>query len=261
MSLVNHATKSVNVWWPREPKPGNVGDILTPWLIKKITGYSSTFVNKPFTKKTLLGVGSIISFTNQNTVVWGSGAMRRPTDVNIEADYRSVRGPITRDILKEKGAKCPDIFGDPALLMPFYYRPEVIRKSYSIGLFAHYVDTDLVKKWYKNSEVLIINPLNAKPEEVVKQIVKCKKIISSSLHGIIIAQAYGVPACWVKHSNKLNGDDTKFYDYFQSVNIDLKPIDFYEKIPVKDMEKFKYTADIKFDPLKIINAFPIDQRI
>jgi hypothetical protein len=40
--------------------------------------------------------------------------------------------------------------------------------------------------------------------------------VSSSLHGIIVAHAYGVPARWVRWRHD-SGDGIKYLDYFQSV--------------------------------------------
>lgn len=252
--MIDHRVKSVNAWWPKAPPPGNFGDILTPFLIKKIFGYSAKYeVTKPFKNPTLIAVGSIASRANKFTTVWGSGLMSRSNKLSTEATYLSVRGPITRDRIIELGGECPDNFGDPALLMPSVYHPKNVRQPFEYGIFAHYVDTKEVSLWYRHApNVAMINPLNSRVENVVNRLLKCKRIISSSLHGIIIAHAYGIPAVWVKHSNKLKGDDSKFYDYFESVGIKMKPIDFYERIPVEDFSKFEYVSEITFDPVNII---------
>jgi pyruvyltransferase len=47
---------------------------------------------------------------------------------------------------------------------------------------------------------------------------ECEKIISSSLHGLIISDAYGIPNARVNVSNKLFGGDFKFIDYYKSVD-------------------------------------------
>lgn len=258
ITLINHETKTINAWWPNAPKPGNFGDILTPWLINKMCGYNCNYQNKPFIYPTLIAIGSIIQVANKDTVVWGSGLIKRDSVLNRRATYLAVRGPITRHILLDQGIGCPDIFGDPALLLPRYYPNNNPTKKYKIGIFAHYVDTELVTTWYANNpNITIINPLNNNITAVIDQVLQCEKIVSSSLHGIILSHAYGIPACWVKHSDKLFGDDTKFYDYFESVNVQLSPIDFQEMISFDDMGKFTYVSDITFNPLPLLNAFPV----
>jgi hypothetical protein len=237
--------KHIYAWWPRKPDPGNFGDILTPFLIKELYNYKCVYSSTPFVRPTLLGIGSIISRADRNCTVWGSGLIHSDGPLNPRAKYLCVRGPRTYEKLKELDISCPSIFGDPALLLPQVYKG-VKNQIYDFGIFAHYVDTEQVRQWYGNDpNILIIDPLDKNPLRVVDDVLKCKRIISSSLHGIITAHAYGIPAVWVRHSDKLNGDDIKFHDYYESVGLSAgTPVDFFEKISSEDFSKFTYQYDI-----------------
>jgi hypothetical protein len=141
-----------------------------------------------------------------------------------KARYLAVRGPLTRDVVLRAGGDCPEVYGDPALLLPLVYLRSAFReRRHDIGLVPHYVDL----KAARNYGLPIINPLRADPLEVVNEILACRAILSSSLHGIIVAHAYGIPAAWVRLSDRLDGDDTKFRDYAASVGIELVP---YKKL-------------------------------
>jgi polysaccharide pyruvyl transferase WcaK-like protein len=119
------------------------------------------------------------------------------------------------------GYNCPEVYGDPAILLPEHYKP-IVEKRYKLGIIPHYIDYKLVKAALKNNEqIKVINLLTKSVEATTNEILECHNIISSSLHGVIVSQAYGIPALWVKFSNKLSGDNIKFYDYYQSVNIDF----------------------------------------
>ena len=202
----------LKVWWSQGPKPGNFGDILTPYILK--------YYNIPFefSKKSYntICIGSIASKAKDDTLVLGSGIINSFEKLNINADWRFVRGPYTRRRIVDLGGECPEIYGDPAMLLPLFC--EESKKEYDVGIVPHYVDYNLVKDTYNLEFVINVldNPLN-----VTKQITKCRFIISSSLHGIIVANAYGIPAAWVKFSNKLHGDDIKFKDYGDSVGEEI----------------------------------------
>ncbi len=179
----------------------NYGDLLSKYLVEKISG-----------KK--------VKWVHPKKQAWyrGSGIIDLKHDI-AKADFRAVRGPKNRARLLELGFDCSEVYGDPALLLPEFYSPEV-RKDYKVGIIPHYVDYREVNyKYGKDPEVNVIDLLTNNIEETTKEILKCEKIISSSLHGIIVAHAYGIPAAFIEFSNKIFGDGVKFQDYFLSVGL------------------------------------------
>jgi hypothetical protein len=48
--------------------------------------------------------------------------------------------------------------------------------------------------------------------------------VSSSLHGIIVAHAFGIPAAWLRWSDKLSGDGVKFRDHAALVGLSMQPV-------------------------------------
>lgn len=206
----------LSVWWSKSPRPGNFGDILTPYILDYF-GIRYHNVDRP-KRANALCVGSIAKFATKNTIVLGSGTMRHSDELCSDADWRFVRGPYTRGIIQECGGKCPEIYGDPALLLPLL-QPEASKKEHDVGIIPHYVDYEYVMNMYPDEHV--IDLLNKDPLSVAYEISKCKKVVSSSLHGIIAAHAYGIPAAWVEFSDKLSGDGIKFADHFSSVGSDI----------------------------------------
>ncbi len=210
-------SSNLRVYWSPCANNQNFGDKLTPYLIQKITGIYPLQCSKHCIREYYAVIGSILGLTNRNAIIWGSGIISRYQNVKRPKKILAVRGPETRRRLLEMGYKCPKIYGDPALLLPKFYFPK-IKKKYEFGVIPHYVDYEKVKLKVKSKNILVIDLL--KPvENVINDILSCKKTISSSLHGIITSQAYNIPSIWVKFSNDLAGDDTKFKDYFLSVGI------------------------------------------
>jgi len=112
------------------------------------------------------------------------------------------------------------------LLLPRIHNGEVAAK-YEIGIVPHYVDEAGGRG--RHPQYPIISPPRADPLQAVDEIRECRAILSSSLHGIIVAHAYGIPAAWVRFSNLLSGDDSKFRDYAASAGISLPPFRSPEK--------------------------------
>jgi hypothetical protein len=193
----------------------NVGDALNVYLAKKITGETPVFVQTSHdTHRKFMACGSILNHADKDTVVWGAGIANADDVIDPRCDIRAVRGPLTADRCKlQAGIDCK-VYGDPALLMPMFYNPERM-EHHKVGVIPHYINQsevfDTLPDGWK-----FINVFDD-IETIVRQIKGCKKILSSSLHGLILAHAYGVPALWFEGMYPLGGDGTKFYDYFASV--------------------------------------------
>lgn len=199
------------VWWWN--KNNNYGDILTPLLFEK---FNIPYVfEASYKHANILCTGSIASKARKHTTVLGSGFIDSNDKVEPFANYKFVRGPRTRNKILNKNGYCPAVYGDPALILPLII--DEAKKKHDIGFVPHYTEYNEIKKLYPNE--FVINLITNNPIKTTKEITSCRKIISSSLHGLIVANAYGIPASWVKFSNKLVGDDFKFYDYFESINI------------------------------------------
>jgi pyruvyltransferase len=196
----------------------NFGDLITPYINNKYCKNSMiTYVEDSYTGTKIISTGSIIRLCNNNTIVYGSGIR----DINQKVNNGliiSVRGPLTFNNYNKQHKLIHCAYGDPGLLMPLFYNPPIINKSHELGIIPHYIDYKNVVSMYKNDKVLIINLLDDNIENVINQILNCKNIISSSLHGLIVSDAYKIPNLWIKYDNKIKGDDTKFHDYFKSVN-------------------------------------------
>lgn len=218
--LLNHKHR-ISVFWFTDVE-NNWGDALNPVLIKSMTGKKAVLYNTIFNLTDMdvyWVIGSILgNFSDKNMVVWGSGVISAEIMLDVKPkQIYAVRGPLTRELLLSQGIECPDIYGDPAMLYPYYYKPKIEGK-YKLGIIPHYFDYDspLLDKFRHNHDIFIINILDD-INKVVDNICSCERIASSSLHGIIASDAYGIPSVWIEISDKVIGKGFKFYDYFEAV--------------------------------------------
>ena len=240
----------MKVWWlGGADGKGNFGDVLTPYILDYF-GQNYTFVKKHLDAD-ILCVGSIARRANKTTKILGSGIISKKDKLNISADWRLVRGPHTRKRILDLGGACPELYGDPAILLPEFC--DESKKEHDIGLIPHHIDYGLIKNNYPNEFTIQLRHLHRSPLDTAKEITKCRKVVSSSLHGVIAAHAYGIPAAWVDSENKLKGDDIKFQDYFASVGLfDIKKTSIDD--PIFTLPKINLTLDIKQAFEGVVNA-------
>ena len=207
----------------------NWGDIISHKIVEHFSGKklnpSKIFhfdpnATVPFVDGKLMVSGSILMYSLPEDYIWGSGCIKEREVGVPPKKYYAVRGPLTRGELIKVGRECPEVYGDPALLFPKIYNPD-IKKKYKFGIIPHFID-------YRDSESLkclkklkemgfkIIN-VTAGLFEFIDELKEVEHVISSSLHGLIAADAYGIPNARVYFSDGINGGDFKYIDYYASV--------------------------------------------
>jgi hypothetical protein len=203
----------------------------------------------PF-EKNLIGIGSILSTGNSNSDIWGAGFMSENEECKGGTIY-AIRGKLSLNKIRKQIAQGDKIklindvaIGDPALLLP-----ELIKsaesKKYKLGIIPHFSETDYFINYY-GSKYHVIDLRSNEIERVTNDITSCEKILSTSLHGIIVAHAYGIPAIWMEYTGlEPNTFGFKFRDYFSSVGIP-------EYIPIRNIKEVlesEYTLEDKFKSL------------
>jgi pyruvyltransferase len=209
-----------NLYWSVFYTP-NFGDWVGPYLYVKLTGHEPSFrVPDSLSRETVyVTAGSVLELVRENCIVWGSGI--KAASVTFPKPWRihAVRGPHSRQRVLELGYECPEVFGDPAILLPRVYRPRGNVPPATVGIIPHFRDYDDVVSWYAADPDVRVIDVRHSLERVVDEIAACSVTVSSSLHGIIVSHAYGVPCVWTRLSDRLSGDGIKFRDYFASAGI------------------------------------------
>ncbi|MBR0177262.1 MAG: polysaccharide pyruvyl transferase family protein [Bacteroidales bacterium] len=208
-----------------EKRPHNLGDSLAIPICEFFLEKRGLRLDQPVNGKRHLftiGSGGLNSFANGT--LWGTGILfdglrgawwEKYWDANHrKLDIRAVRGPLSRQTFLRLGHKCPAIYGDPGILMPLIYTPKHIDQPHvaEYGIVPQHVNEPEVRKYIPDDKIISMNTNDYK--KVIDKICSCKVIYTSSLHGIILAEAYGVPA--VFYRGLPNIIDFKYKDYYAS---------------------------------------------
>ena len=226
-------------WWYEQ----NFGDFLTPYIIHNLSGKKVVYASwhRPFfkveakriwqsiirlqrydfrrlcwpvkDKPVVMGVGSILWLSIPNFEIWGSGFLRERGSFK-GGQIHAVRGKYTAKKLMALGYPECKTYGDPALLLPLIYQSQSKKKGF--GLIPHYTEYNYFKTIYPEYKTIDLQTYEI--EKTIDEICSCEYVLSTSLHGVIVAHAYGIPALWIKHK-QLASDDFKYKDYFSSVEI------------------------------------------
>ncbi|PHR93448.1 MAG: hypothetical protein COA80_13570 [Leeuwenhoekiella sp.] len=241
----------------------NVGDLINPYLVNKLSGKKVHQVRSRSIRH-VVGLGSMFHMANKKSVIWGTGIISDDVDFRKMTNchsVRAVRGQLTKNILIENGVIRSDYLplGDPGLLMPDFYNPR-ISKQYRIGIIPHYVDID--SNFFNGIENSVVIDVRQYPESFIDELLKCEYVVSSSLHGLILADSYGVPNKWVSFSDKITGGTFKFYDYYSTTENSGEDcfVCLEEKVfrsLIYDIDKYASVKNFSFDKEQLIKSFPV----
>jgi pyruvyltransferase len=185
----------------------NFGDELGPVLLERL-GYPIERVDD-IGEAGILTCGSLLEHAEREaapgTIVWGSGLMRGGHADLSHLDVRAVRGPLT---VRAAGLDPTTPVGDPAVLVPeLWTKPRTVR---GLGVVRHYID----KREYSWADAVI--DADQPVDEVIEFIGSCRAVASSSLHGLIIAHAWGLDTLRLPHP-EVAGADFKWLDWLTSI--------------------------------------------
>lgn len=284
----------------------NLGDALSPVMVALLSSQRIVHAGHAIRGTRMAAVGTIgHMLKNGDITVWGTGASRyvnphavpRTARVPFAPDpgtryrVRATRGPVTRALFNEENALSPAVFGDPVWLLPQFYRPPV-EKKWELGVIVHLSEltgTDLssvvrpeLRRYVVPDElrdsVRIIHTRTAISAEALRErldeILACRRLVSTSLHGMVFAESYGIPCLYfaprgeqrglcVRPLDPNDGNDLRITDLYQGLGL--------EKVPVYVQPRWRYTHWPKlmrtidrvwepkpFDPEPLVSAFPLD---
>ncbi len=188
----------------------NFGDDINPLFFQRLCDVQVRFSNRR-DKPHFLGIGSILNAASANSTVLGSGLISPGAKPPNIGRVVAVRGLLSRDALGLAGST---LLGDPMILVDLI-EPKVAVRNGKTGLVPHVSNVGETRRKF-GDRFVIIDPA-CDPFEVVSRIASCTRVISQSLHGLIVADAMEVPNVWLAPSANMAGQDFKFMDYFSTI--------------------------------------------
>lgn len=193
----------------------NFGDVLPCYLMPRLFGLHLEWSNTD-DEQLFMFAGSAMAEVKPNVICscLGFGAADQVV-THTPAKIVSVRGKITRDMMLAQGHDCPDNYFDFVQLLPniFKYHSEG-RRLY----VPHYVDKGIDLDSYETIDIC------AGVESVMTDLMQAGRVITSSLHIMMVCELYGIPYNFAYPVNEIAGDGCKYFDFFTTLNKKFKPV-------------------------------------
>ncbi|WP_276119163.1 polysaccharide pyruvyl transferase family protein [Pararhizobium qamdonense] len=283
----------------------NVGDALSAVMVALLSGRDIERIPSQSQSLRMACVGTIgHGFAGGEVWFWGTGASlwenpsapvedRRLFSVAGEKGFHvaATRGPYSEQLLTGRPEGSVGVYGDPVWLLPRFYNPAPVKK-WKLGVIVHlselsdrdpepHIRPELLRYGipeHLRGDIHLINtvtPIGMDPiKGKIDEILACERIVSTSLHGMVFAESYGIPCLHFPVHGPQNGLHSR--DLGEGCDLDTRVIDLYRglglsKLPVYTQAHREPTnwedlmaaidrawVEKAFDAEKLINAFPLD---
>lgn len=239
----------------------NVGDLVNPPLVTALSGVPT--VHSRGAGGHLLAAGSVMRSATPASHVWGTGVMHPDLGVGqaVAERIHALRGKRSFEALRSAGVAVRDVpFGDPGFLAP---RLLGVRRSarptHRLGIVPHYTDAQhpafRTLGYRRGVRVLDVH---RDPLRFLHEMAECEAVVSSSLHGLVFAEALGIPNLWVTAGDDIVGGSFKYEDWFSTMRRpQAGAVALAEGMEVEDLVARASLHDSMIDEAALADAFPI----
>jgi len=278
----------------------NLGDALGPLLVSALSGLPIAYQRFEANTERLATVGTIgHKFSGGTVHFWGTAfnpaRSRKDAPIlyeipaNTTLKIHALRGPGSAYHLRQLGLEIPPVYGDPVWFLPSIF-PAAPEKRYDLGVVVHVSElqmplatSDLKPRLRRylippdlQAQVRIFNTVVPPTAEaianLIQEITACKCIISTSLHGLVMAEAYGIPCAYLSpagqggavlpmHLPKM-GVDYRIRDFYRGMGLWYRFV--YRQPPnrLTDWEQVIETVTQNWEPIEwspeaFLEAFPL----
>lgn len=280
----------------------NWGDAMSPVMVALMSGLPIRRVPTKSQSVRMGAVGTIAhGFDNGTIFFWGTGSSQwknpgAPAKDRIPFTFSpgtkvrvsATRGRMSKRLLRGGPNTA---YGDPVWLLPRFYRPDV-KKTHELGVILHLselegrtLDAGAAESVIRarvpealRSSIRIINTLTRIDAEGLKdktdEILSCKRIVSTSLHGMVVAESYGIPCLYFAtrgtepgrgfRMEPLNADwlDLRIRDLYTGIGRTRLPLYVQPRDEESDWADVMAAIDRRWRPVTIdeqalMDAFPI----
>lgn len=206
-------------FWPQP----NFGDQLSARVVAHVAG--RPVMHRRPAKAQMVAIGSLMHVVAKfygtaqahRPIIWGTGVRHAQHDKAFldHVDIRLLRGPMSAAYLGLKHAR----FGDPGLLAPDAIGRPAARAD-RIAIVPHHTQIENDGYCARLDAITAADPRLAvidvrdDPDTVCLAIASAAHVFASSLHGLIVADAYGVANTWMS-PGRLGW--AKYHDYAASI--------------------------------------------
>lgn len=225
------------VYWRRGQPVANFGDYLTVILYRNLFDGPA---HDPQSRIHLIGsviaprhIRDSIRTGFQRAMFWGCG-LRHPVPLDAEdrrrARFGGIRGLLSRDLIGLAPKTTP--VGDSALLLPTFYKPRAVPDVAGRTICMPHISSDAgdASLLQESGADLVVRSAIAPTQEACKAIVdtiaSAGFVLTGSLHGAILAFAYGVPFAYFR--GRPIDVPFKWVDFSSSIGFDCEFVDNVE---------------------------------